>query len=182
MSVIGQLLSLNIALPVAVLHGSREVETGIFKKPSSRPLYLAKTGLDGDGQADLINHGGEDKAVCVYSSVHYPYWASEWGKDAEAGAFGENFTVSRITEQSICIGDIVRAGEAVVQVSQPRQPCFKLGIKHGLPKLPLQVQQTGYSGFYFRVLQEGIVAAGDELVLASRHPAGVTIAEANRIM
>jgi len=182
MIVLGKLLSLNIALPVAVMHGSKEIATGIFKKPSDLPLYLGRMGLDGDGQADLIYHGGEDKAVCVYSSVHFPFWSDEWKEEVAPGAFGENFTVSHITEQELCIGDILHVGGAIVQVSQPRQPCFKLGLKHNKPQLPLRVQQTGRTGFYLRVLQEGMVGQGDELLLASRHPKGITLAEANRIM
>ncbi|GGD63582.1 MOSC domain-containing protein [Paenibacillus nasutitermitis] len=182
MKVLGQLVSLNIALPVTVLHGSKEITTGIFKKPSNRAHHLGPMGLDGDGQADLIYHGGEDKAVCVYSSEHFPYWSDLWGEEVAPGAFGENFTVSHITEQMICIGDILQVGSAIVQVSQPRQPCFKLGLKHNKPQLPLHVQQTGLTGFYLRVLQEGSVKEGDDLLLTSLHPKGVSVAEANHIM
>ncbi|MBW7477528.1 MOSC domain-containing protein [Paenibacillus oenotherae] len=181
-TLLGKINSLNVSLPVAVLHGTKEIETGIFKKSAGQPLMLTFTGLIGDGQADLINHGGPDKAVCVYSARHYPYWSAKWQREVEPGAFGENFTVSDLTEETLCIGDIVRAGHAWVQVSQPRQPCFKLGMKHNLPELPQQVQQNGYTGFYFRVLQEGVVAAGDPLYLESRHAAGVTIAAANHVM
>jgi MOSC domain-containing protein YiiM len=163
------------------MHGDKEVRTGIFKTPAGTPLFLSRAGLAGDGQADLINHGGEDKAVCVYSADHYPFWKREWGVEAGAGAFGENFTVAEITENSLCIGDVLRVGEAVVQVSQPRQPCFKLGLKHRMPELPLHVQQTGFTGFYFRVLEEGIVKDGDALYIEGRHPAAVSIAEANRL-
>lgn len=182
MILLGELVSLNIATPVSVPHGSKKVETGIFKKPAGKPLHLTFTGLAGDGQADLINHGGPDKAVCVYTNAHFPYWSEKWGESVQNGAFGENFTVSGLTEESLCIGDTVRVGEALLQVSQPRQPCFKLGLKHNLPDLPLQVERTGYTGFYFRVLHEGMVAEGDELFLERRHPAGVTISEANRVM
>jgi MOSC domain-containing protein YiiM len=181
MSRVGIVVSVNIAQPIPVMHGDKEVQTGIFKTPAGKPLHLSRTGLAGDGQADLINHGGEDKAVCVYSADHYPYWERELDKPVVAGAFGENFTVSDFTEESLCIGDILRVGEAVVQVSQPRQPCFKLGLKHRMPELPLHVQQTGFTGFYFRVLQEGIVKDGDGLYMERRHSAAVTVAEANRL-
>lgn len=182
MALLGRIVSLNISKPVMILHGNKEVETGINKKPSGEPLMLAFTGLIGDGQADLIHHGGPDKAVCAYSSVHFPYWERQWKRTVEPGAFGENFTLSELTEGSLCIGDTVRVGQALVQVSQPRQPCFKLGLKHGLPELPQQVQKEGYTGFYFRVLEEGKVAEGDGLYLEARHSAAITIAEANRIM
>ncbi|BBH19934.1 hypothetical protein Back11_12790 [Paenibacillus baekrokdamisoli] len=179
---VGRLLSLNIAKAVSIPYGSKQVDTGIFKKPSERPLLLTKNGIDGDEQADLINHGGPDKAICVYSADHYPYWQEVWKQPVASGAFGENFTVSGMTEELISIGDIIRVGQAFVQVSQPRSPCFKLGVKHNNPKLQLHVQQTGYTGFYFRVLKEGIVQEGDELFLDKRHPAAFTIREANLLM
>lgn len=176
------LVSLNVGKPIALAHGSKEVLSGIIKQPSAQPLALSLTGLEGDGQGDLVNHGGPDKAVCAYFEQRYPYWRSEFDKPFHFGAFGENFTLSEWTEDDLCIGDIVQAGETVLQVSQPRQPCFKLGIRHELPELPVQVQLTGYTGFYFRVLQEGRVKAGTALSIAQRHPARITIAEANRIM
>lgn len=182
MTLPGKIISLNIAQPETLMHGSKEVESGINKKPAGKPLLLTYTGLTGDGQADLIHHGGPDKAVCVYSAVHFPYWEQQWKRAVEPGAFGENFTLSALTEESLCIGDIFRVGGALVQVSQPRQPCFKLGIKHGLPGLPQQVQQEGYTGFYFRVLEEGLVVEGDELHIEAKHPAAITVAEANHVM
>jgi MOSC domain-containing protein YiiM len=176
------LVSLNVGKPIALAHGSKEVVSGIIKQPSAQPLALSFTGLEGDGQGDLVNHGGPDKAVCAYFEQRYPYWRSQFDNPFQFGAFGENFTLSEWTEDDLYIGDIVQAGEAVLQVSQPRQPCFKLGIRHQLPELPLQVQLTGYTGFYFRVLQEGRVKAGTPLSIAQRHPARITIAEANRVM
>jgi MOSC domain-containing protein YiiM len=182
MTVLGKLISLNIAKTVSVPYGSKEVETGIFKTSIAMPLMLTRTGLIGDQQADLLNHGGPDKAVCVYSADHFPYWEKEWGKPVEAGAFGENFTVQGLTEAIMHIGDTFRIGEAVVQVSQPRSPCYKLGVKHLMPELPLHVQQAGHTGYYFRVLQEGIVQEGDELILEQRHEIGLSIAAANELM
>ncbi|MFB9330410.1 MOSC domain-containing protein [Paenibacillus aurantiacus] len=179
---LGKLVSLNVALPVAVMHGSKEIQTGINKEPASERLFLTKNGLHGDGQGDLVHHGGEDKAVCVYSLEHFPYWESAWGRPVLPGAFGENFTAEGLTEEQLCIGDVVRIGSALVQVSQPRQPCFKLGLKHGLPELPVHVQETGYTGFYFRVLEEGEVGSGDTFMLERRDSAGITLQEANRVM
>jgi Uncharacterized protein conserved in bacteria len=177
-----RIVSLNVGTPVETMHGNKPVQTGIFKSPSSSKHYLSKTGLSGDGQADLVFHGGPDKAVCVYFERHFPYWEEWLGNKLSYGAFGENWTVSDWTEHDLCIGDIVQAGEIVVQVSQPRQPCFKLGIRHQRPELTAQVQQTGLTGFYFRVLKEGEVGAGEGLTVLKRHPAAISLAEANRVM
>lgn len=177
-----RIVSLNVGTPVEAMHGSKPIQTGIFKTSSSSKHFLSKTGLTGDGQADLVNHGGPDKAVCVYFERHFPYWEEWLGNKLSYGAFGENWTVSGWSEHDLCIGDVVQAGEVTVQVSQPRQPCFKLGIKHRRPELTAQVQKTGLTGFYFRVLQEGEVGAGEDLTVLERHPAGITLAEANRVM
>jgi MOSC domain-containing protein YiiM len=179
---LGTLLSINAGMPAGVSHGNKQVETGIFKQPLAGAVMLSYSGLQGDGQADLVNHGGPDKAVCVYTNAHASYWSSLWNKSVEFAVFGENFTISDGLETEVCIGDIIEVGEAVVQVSQPRLPCFKLAIRHGLPELPEQVQQTGFTGYYFRVLKEGTVIRGDELVFQSHHPAALTVKEAADIM
>lgn len=177
-----RLISLNIGKPAAIAHGSKEIFTGIFKTPSSNSHHLTLTGLQGDGQGDTVNHGGPDKAVCVYFEQRYPYWREQLASSVDYGAFGENFTLSHWTEDDLCIGDIIQAGEVILQVSQPRQPCFKLGLRHNLPELPVHVQKTGYTGFYFRVIKEGSIEAGTEFTITQRHPARKTISEANRIM
>lgn len=174
--------SINVGKPVQVEHRGKEIATGIYKTPVSGLLHLSAVNFAGDGQADLVHHGGADKAVCVYPFERYAYWERELGITMSFGAFGENLTTEGMLEDDICIGDTFRLGEAVVQVSQPRQPCFKLGVKHGMPELPLKVQQTGYTGYYFRVVQEGQVGPGDSLMLLERHLAGVTLSFANRIM
>jgi MOSC domain-containing protein YiiM len=176
-----QLLSLNIGMPVEIEFQGKPLLTGIFKKAVEGPVYLSTLQLEGDGQADLVNHGGEDKAVCVYSSEHYTVWQKKLQRDLPFGAFGENFTVSGLEESQVHIGDIFELGEALLQISQPRQPCFKLGKKHELPELPLQVQQTGLTGYYFRVLRAGNVASGEHFRLVETHPAAVTVAEANHV-
>ena len=121
------------------------------------------------------------RSVSIQPTI-FPIGKRSGGSPVKAGAFGENFTVLGMTEDIIHIGDIVRIGEAVVQVSQPRSPCYKLGVKHLMPELPLHVQQAGYTGYYFRVLREGIVQEGDELILEQRHEIGLSIAEANELM
>lgn len=176
-----RLVSLQVGKPRTFTYRGQEIETGIFKTGVAAPLFLSKLNFEGDGQADLEVHGGPDKAVNVYCAERYPYWEEKLGRKLEGGAFGENVTLQGMTEDIVCIGDIYRLGEAVVQVSQPRQPCHKLAKKHDVPDLPLQVQTTGYTGYYFRVLEEGIVAPGTGVKLLERHPDGVTVAYANGI-
>jgi MOSC domain-containing protein YiiM len=158
-----------------------ELFTGIMKSPVSSVLHLSSTQLEGDGQADLEFHGGADKALCVYCMEHYPYWEQTLGRPLEYGAFGENITVSGLPESEVCIGDIYSLGEAIVQISGPRQPCFKLAKKHHVPDLALQIQDTGFTGYYLRVLQEGILPVHPELQLISKHPARVSVEFANEI-
>ncbi len=158
--------------------------TGFYKQSVAGPVRLGVTNLDGDGQADLVHHGGTDKAVLAYAADHYDLWRRELDfPTLPFGAFGENFTVEGMTEADVCIGDIWKVGdEATVQVSQPRQPCWKLARRWRIKTLALQVQETGRTGWYYRVLTEGVVAAGMPLVLAERpHPAW-TVLRANRIM
>ncbi|MFZ3196124.1 MAG: MOSC domain-containing protein, partial [Bacillus mycoides] len=123
-----------------------------------------------------------DKAVCVYTGDHYPYWEKELNQELVYGAFGENITVRGMREEDVCIGDMFQFGEAIVQITQPRQPCFKLAKKYNIPKLPLYFQDTGYTGFYFRVLKEGWILPVDTLKLLKPDPKGVSILFANRIM
>ena len=177
-----QLLSLNIGLPKEVTYGGKVIHTGINKKQVKEPVYLSFVKFNGDGQADLVHHGGVDKAVCVYTGDHYPYWEKELNQDFVYGAFGENITVSGMSEEDVCIGDTFELGQAIVQVTQPRQPCFKLAKKYNIPKLPLYFQETGYTGFYFRVLKEGWVSSVDTLKRLQSDPKGVSVAFANRIM
>ncbi|EJR79707.1 hypothetical protein IK7_03266 [Bacillus cereus VD156] len=177
-----QLLSLNIGLPKEVTYGGKVIHTGINKKQVKEPVYLSFVKFNGDGQADLVHHGGVDKAVCVYTGDHYPYWEKELNQDLVYGAFGENITVSGMSEEDVCIGDTFELGQAIVQVTQPRQPCFKLANKYNFPRLPLYFQETGYTGFYFRVLKEGWVSSVDTLKRIQSDPKGVSVAFANRIM
>jgi MOSC domain-containing protein YiiM len=157
--------------------------TGIFKEPAVGSVCLRFTQLDGDGQADLVNHGGRDKAVNVYPVEHYPYWRRQLGiQTLTHGAFGENFTTEGFLETEICIGDTFELGQAVVQVSQPRQPCWKLALKWQIKDLALQVEQTGKTGWYFRVLKEGLVSGSDEFKQIDHPFPQWTIEAANQIM
>lgn len=152
-----EISSIYVGSPEVCEFEGKKVETAIFKRPAGSPVFLSRTNFDGDKQADLVHHGGADKAVCVYPADHYPYWENALGEKLPQAAFGENLSVKGLTEQDVCIGDIFKLGEALVQVSQPRQPCFKLAKKLNVKDMVLKVRDTGYSGFYFRVLEEGIV-------------------------
>jgi MOSC domain-containing protein YiiM len=157
--------------------------TGFVKHPVVGPLWLGRTNLVGDGQADLQNHGGPEKAVCVYAAEHYPFWRATLAKpELPWGAFGENFTVEGLIEAAVCIGDVYAVGDALMQVSQPRQPCWKLARRWRVKDLAAQVQRTGHTGWYFRVLQEGDVAPGQPLRLLERPYAQWSVARANEIM
>jgi MOSC domain-containing protein YiiM len=157
--------------------------TGIFKVPVSAPIFLGRTNLAGDGQADLVNHGGVDKAICAYAAAHYPGWRESLGLDDLAdGGFGENFTIAGQTEDDLCLGDIWSVGEALIQVSQPRQPCWKLARRWRRPDLATHVVANGRTGWYYRVLREGTVARDDGLTLVQRSQPAWTISAANRVM
>jgi MOSC domain-containing protein YiiM len=171
-----KLLSVNVALPREVEINGRPVLTGIYKEPVANRVWLGKLTLAGDGQADLTVHGGEHQAAYAYPSEHYAHWKSVLDREAlPFGTFGENFTVSGLLEDGVCVGDILAIGEAKVQVTLPRLPCFKFGHKIGQPAIIKEFLQSGRSGFYLRVLQEGEVGAGDELAVLERDPSGITI-------
>ncbi len=176
------LASLQVGRPRLLPYRDQDVLTAIFKVAVSGPLRLGPLGLEGDQQADLRNHGGPDKAVCVYGLERYDYWSQRLGRTFAAADFGENFTTRGLLEDEVCIGDIYRVGTALVQVSQPRGPCYKLAARHGLRELPAWLEETGFTGFYLRCLQEGLVQSGEAITLVERPGHGVTVAEANRVM
>ena len=177
-----RLISLNVGLPRSLARGKREVRSGIFKSPVRGGLRLGETGLEGDGQGDVEHHGGPDKAVCVYAVENLPYWRERLGLEMEPGAFGENFSTEGLVEREVRIGDVFRVGTTVVQVSQPRIPCFKLAARHGEGELALWVKETGFTGFYLRCLEPGEVRAGEAVLLEEKAEQGFTVAEANRVM
>jgi MOSC domain-containing protein YiiM len=176
-----RIISLNVGLPSAQRYEGRRVITARAKKPVHRAVLRFGT-FDGDRQADQGNHGGFEKAVCVYPFDHYPYWSRQLGRDLKPGAFSKNLTVFGAIETEVCVGDVFQIGEATVQVSQPRMPCAKLAGKNESKMLPKLIANVGYTGFYMRVLSEGLVAAGDSFDLLRAHPDGITIAEVNIII
>ena len=173
-----KLLSVNVGLPRAVAWRGKTVRTSIFKAPVPGRVRVARLNAAGDQQSDLSVHGGPDKAVYAYPSEHYAYWRAELpGADLPWGAFGENFTTEGVLESAVHIGDRLRAGSAEFVVTQPRMPCFKLGIRFGRPDMVKRFQRSGRTGFYFAVVQEGEVTAGDALEWVARDEHGVTVAE-----
>ncbi|MBP1149625.1 MOSC domain-containing protein [Methylocaldum sp. RMAD-M] len=160
-----ELLAISLAEPKQVEHDGRRIFTGIYKEPTKGPVKAGAFGLEGDAQVDLKNHGGKDKAIYVYTVENYRFWERELEKPSlPFGQFGENFTVSGMPDESVHIGDVFRIGKIVVQVTQPRVPCFKLGIKMGDPSFVNVFLSSGRTGFYFRVLEEGEVRSGDTIV------------------
>lgn len=166
--------------PAPLSYRGSTVETGIVKAPVPRPLTLTTAGFPGDEQADLSVHGGPDKAACAYPSEHVGAWERELGTTLPPGAFGENLTLAGLLEDHVRIGDVFALGEARVQISQPRGPCFKLAARWGVKDLPDRMAKRGVSGFYFRVLAPGAVAAGDRLTLQDR-TTDLTVAEVMRV-
>jgi MOSC domain-containing protein YiiM len=177
-----QVVSIHVGKVKSLQYNDIEFTTAMHKQPVQTAIYLSSLQLEGDEQADIVHHGGADKAVCVYSYEHYAYWEKELNRPMPSSAFSENMTVVGLLELDVCIGNIYRIDEALVQVSQPRQPCHKLGKKHDLVALPSLVQQTGYTGFYFRVLQAGWIGVNPQVKLEEQHPLGVTVSFANHIM
>lgn len=171
--------------PVEGEASSKGWTTAFFKTPVVGPIAVGPLGLEGDQVAETRVHGGPDKAVCVYSSDRFSHWREDLGlSEDEFGraAFGENFTVMGLDESSVCLGDRWRIGTATFEVSQPRQPCWKLARRWKTKDLTLRVQQTGYTGWYVRVLEEGTVTPGDAIVIAESPLPEWTIKRANKVM
>lgn len=173
-----KVLSLNVGLPRLLSWKGATFDTGIFKEPVSGRIILRATNLDGDRQADLSVHGGVNKAAYAYPVEHYPYWHEQLpGVELPWGAFGENFTIEGLLESDVCVGDEYRIGGSVVAVTTPRLPCFKLAAKFRREDMIERFLHSGRSGYYFSVVQEGEVGAGDEITLLKRAETCLTIEE-----
>jgi MOSC domain-containing protein YiiM len=180
-----QLVSLQIGLPQNYPGDqsrnilTRAWTTGFFKAPVTKPVELTPTGLKGDGVADTKVHGGLDKALLVYSTDHYPAWLADIGLELSPGSFGENLSITGMNEQNVCIGDRWQLGDVILEVSQPRQPCWKLARRHLLPNLPKLVINSNRSGWYMRIIQTGLLSAPFEIVRLSNPYPEWTIANVN---
>lgn len=173
-----KLLSVNVGLPRDVLWRGKTVRTSIWKSPIAGEVRVAAMNLDGDRQSDLTVHGGADKAVYVYPSEHYPHWREVLrSRDLAFGAFGENFTTEGLLETEVEIGDRFRAGTAEFVVTQPRMPCFKLGIRFDDPHVVKSFLESRRPGFYLRVLREGAVTAGDAIEVVERSRSGLRVTD-----
>ncbi len=173
-----KILSVNVGLPREVRWQGKTVRTSIFKAPVSRPVQVKHLNVDGDLQSDLSVHGGTEKAVYAYPAEHYEFWRTELpGVDLPWGAFGENFTTEGLLEDAVRIGDRFCAGSAEFVVTQPRMPCFKLGIRFDRPDIVKRFLRSGRTGFYLAVLREGEVAAGDAVTAAGRDGHAITVAD-----
>ena len=173
-----KLLSINVGLPREIEWKEKTVRTSIFKEQVQGRVRVAQLNLEGDQQSDLSVHGGIDKAVYAYPSEHYPSWREELpGIDLPWGIFGENFTTEGLLEETVHIGDRLRIGSAHFVVTQPRMPCFKLGIRFNRPDIVKRFLQSGRTGFYLAVLVEGEVTAGDSIELLARDKNGITVAD-----
>jgi MOSC domain-containing protein YiiM len=179
----GRLLSVNVGLPKDVAWHGRTVHTGVWKRPVEGPRLARRLNLDGDGQGDLAGHGGEHRAVFVYQIESYRYWQQQLKRDDfEYGQFGENFTVQGLADDQVCIGDQYRIGEAEFEVTQPRVTCYRVGIRMSDPQIPALLVSRRRPGFYFRVLREGTVQAGDEIVQVAAGPEAMTVAEVDALL
>ena len=173
-----KLISINVGLPREVSWHGKSVLTSIWKVPVNGSVQVSTLNVEGDRQADLTVHGGADKAVYLYPGEHYPYWRHQLpGSELPWGAFGENFTTEGLSEADVNIGDRFRIGSAEFLVTQPRMPCFKLGIRFGRPDILKHFLQSGRTGFYLSVVREGEVAAGDSIHLVARDGNAVTVAD-----
>ncbi|MDN4525131.1 MOSC domain-containing protein [Fictibacillus fluitans] len=172
--------SLNAGKIETLTYGGKTFESAIRKEAVQERIFLSKIGLVGDEQA-YKHHGGEDKALCLYPQDYYPYWSDILSNFSQTALFGENITVKGLTEENAHIGDTFTYGEAVIQVSEPRNPCYKLAAKYDVPDMVVRMRDTGYTGFLFRVLKEGFVSPGDDLVLLEPHPAQVSVSLVNDV-
>jgi MOSC domain-containing protein YiiM len=174
--------SVNIGLPRELTWQGKLVKTGIFKEPVKTPVMVRTLNLDGDQQADLTVHGGVDKAIYAYPSEHYDYWRTELPEvDLPWGMFGENFTTEGLLEENVYIGDRFGIGETEVMVTEPRMPCYKLGIKFRRPDIIKQFLASRRTGFYFAVVREGMVVTGDAIELIGREQQEISVADITRL-
>jgi ferredoxin-NADP reductase/MOSC domain-containing protein YiiM len=179
----GRLLSVNVGLPQDVAWHGQTVHTAVWKRPVDGPRQVRRLNIDGDGQGDLAGHGGEHRAVFVYQIESYRYWQEQLDRDDFVyGQFGENFTVSGLADDQVCIGDRYQVGEALFEVTQPRVTCYRVGIRMNEPRMPSLLVSHHRPGFYFRVLREGAVQAGDEIVRVAQGPEAMSVAEVDGLL
>jgi ferredoxin-NADP reductase/MOSC domain-containing protein YiiM len=180
---VGRLVSVNVGMPKNVQWRGKTVYTGIWKTPVEGPVMVRRLNIDGDGQGDLAGHGGEQRAVMVYQTESYDFWRTYLGRDdLEPGHFGENFTVTGLVDEQVCIGDRYRIGDAEFEVTQPRVTCFRVGMRLNEPEMPNLLVSQHRPGFYFRVITEGRVRAGDDIVRTTRGRHELSVADVDALL
>src|ERR1700710_2709098 len=178
-----RLLSVNVGLPRDIEWKGRTVHTGIWKNPVHGRCRIGRLNLDGDGQGDLAGHGGEQRAAFVYQIESYRYWQEQLKRtDLVHGQFSENFTIEGLPDDAVCIGDRYQIGSALFEVTQPRVTCYRVGIRTNEPRMPALLTSSGRPGFYFRVLQEGAVGAGDNIIKVGEAAERMSVAEINALL
>jgi len=178
-----EVLSVNVGKPETIHWGeNRKMRSSLMRKPIIGKIFVDAMGFAGDKVADPVHHGGPDKAVCLYSADHFPYWENELSIEFKPAAFGENVTLKGLVEKDVCIGDVFRWGEVELQVTQPRQPCIKLNRRFNHPQFLKMVRDAGKTGFYCRVLKQGWVETGQPFERIKKDSAGFSIEDANHLM
>src|SRR5947199_9290082 len=178
-----QLLSVTVGLPRDVIWNGKTVRTSVWKSPVDGKRMVRRLNIEGDGQGDLAGHGGEQRAVMVYQADSYEYWQRYLGRsDFTSGQFGENFTVEGLADDQVCVGDRYRIGGALFEVTQPRVTCYRVGIRMDHPQMPSLRVSHHRPGFYLRVLEEGEVGAGDEILKVTAGPESMTVAEIDSLL
>ncbi|NJB70624.1 MOSC domain-containing protein YiiM [Saonia flava] len=178
-----KIVSTNIGEPTTFTWNGKEEKTGIFKYPINVPLYLTKNDVKNDTIIDRVHHGGENKACYLFSTNFYPYWKRKYPHlDWNWGMFGENLTIEGLDESVISVGDIYKLGTALVQISQPREPCYKLGVRFGHQKILKEFIDHGHPGTYVKILEEGVVKTGDSMVLIEQNQNRLTIQQLYRVI
>lgn len=176
-----EVVSVSVGRSQALSYNGQTLDSAITKQKVTERVFLSKVNFAGDEQANLVHHGGPDKAVCAYPHEHYAYWEETLDVQLPENAFGENLTLRGLPERDVRIGDIFQVGEAVLQVCQPRIPCGKITMRTGVPNFAKMFKDTGFTGYYLRVLQEGYVDANPEIKRLEQGP-GMTIAEVNHVL
>ncbi len=179
----GRIISISIGKPKTIsVNSSRPIKTSFLRTPIGEKVFLGYEGFENDQVGDPRLHGGVDKAACVYSKEHFDYWINEKGLKLNTPAFGENLTVEGLLETNIHIGDVFTIGQAQVQISQPRQPCHKINKVYNNQEMACWVKSSGFTGFYFRVIEQGWVTPGDEIILNKKGEGGFSVDELNRFL
>lgn len=177
-----RLVAVSIGQVTELPYRGGAIRSGILKAPVDGVVWASSLGLLGDEQGDQARHGGRDKAICAFPDEHYPYYQRLLRRRLKRPAFGENLTTQRLCEEDVCIGDVLSVGAARLEVSLPRNPCYRLAARHGVRRLPLWFERSGRTGFYLRVLEPGELGVGCPIELVHRRYSHATVAEANRVM